>query len=161
MKPQSSLRESSFGETHSNFVSISGKGHPSSRLGGFNREAFTLVEIMIVLVVISMLAAISIPSYMRARKRTQASRVLEDLRLLDNAIEHYAIETSKGGGYHPSFADLKNYIKVGTMLYSGSGSDILGNAFGPYTVDDIPKVNPSTMLMLSEVTDASFWSPYQ
>lgn len=126
-----------------------------------SRAAFTLVEIMIVVAIIALLAAIAVPNYMRSRKRTQATRVLEDLRLLDNAVEHYAIETNKGAGYNPSFADLKNFIKTGDLLYSGSGTDVLGNTYGPFTVDSIPKVNTNTLQALSDVTDTGFWSPYQ
>ena len=116
---------------------------------------------MIVIAIIVLLASFAIPSYIRSRKRSQATRVVEDLRLLDNAVENYAIENSKSAGCNPSFADLKSFIKEGTVLYSGTGSDIFGNSYGPFTVDSIPKVNPVTLQMLSEVTDASFWSPYQ
>ena len=44
------------------------------------RAGFTLVEIMIVVAVISLLATIAVPNWLRARKRSQATRVLEDLR---------------------------------------------------------------------------------
>jgi len=126
-----------------------------------SKMAFTLVEIMIVLAIIMLLASIAIPSYIRARKRTQATRILGDLRLLDDAVEHYAIENNKGSGTNPTFADLKNYLKTGTYLYSGSGVDLFGNDYGPFTVDSIPRVNPATVTILSDVIDVSFWSPYQ
>jgi len=126
-----------------------------------SKTAFTLVEIMIVIAIIMLLASVAIPSYIRARKRTQATRILEDMRLLDGAIEHYAIENNKGGGTSLTFADLKNYIKTGTYLYSGSGVDLFGNNYGPFTVDAIPRVNPATVSILSDVIDTSFWSPYQ
>jgi prepilin-type N-terminal cleavage/methylation domain-containing protein len=125
------------------------------------REGFTLVEIMIVVAIIALLAAIAVPNFLRARKRTQATRVLEDLRLLDNAVEHYALETDRPRGFNPSFADLRNYIKVGTLLYSGTGGDMFGNGYGPFTVDSIPKVSTATMDLLSDVTDSDFWSPYK
>jgi len=126
-----------------------------------SKTAFTLVEIMIVLAIIMLLASIAIPSYIRSRKRTQATRILEDMRLLDNAVENYAIDKNKGAGNHPSFADLKDYIKTGTALYSGSGTDLLGNDYGPFTVDSLPRVNPITVTILSDVIETSFWSPYQ
>src|SRR6201986_2730974 len=59
------------------------------------RGAFTLVEIMIVVAIIALLAAIAVPNFLRARKRSQATRVLEDLRMIDSAIDQYAIETNK------------------------------------------------------------------
>ena len=58
------------------------------------------------------------------------------------------------------FRDLKNYIKTGTVLDSGSGADMFGNTYGPFTVDSIPRVNPDTFQLLNDVTDVTFWSPY-
>ena len=93
-----------------------------------NRGGFTLVEIMIVVAIIALLAAIAVPNFLRARKRSQATRVLEDLRMLDSALDQYAIETSKTSGFPATFTDLKNYLKTGTQLYS-TGTDIFGNQY--------------------------------
>ena len=49
---------------------------------------FTLVEIMIVVAIIALLAAIAVPGFLRARKRSQASRIINDLRLVDAAVDH-------------------------------------------------------------------------
>src|SRR5918996_1058095 len=59
------------------------------------RSGFTLVEIMIVVAIIALLAAIAVPGFLRARKRSQASRIINDLRLIDAAVDQYAIETNK------------------------------------------------------------------
>jgi prepilin-type N-terminal cleavage/methylation domain-containing protein len=125
-----------------------------------NRGGFTLVEIMIVVAIIALLAAIAVPNFLRARKRSQATRILEDLRLLDAASDQYALETNKTSGMHPTMADLKNYLKTGTSLYN-SGTDIFGNSYGPFTVDSIPVVPSSAFNALSDVADASFWSPFR
>jgi prepilin-type N-terminal cleavage/methylation domain-containing protein len=124
-----------------------------------NRGGFTLVEIMIVVAIIALLAAIAVPNFLRARKRSQATRILEDLRLLDSAMDQYAIDTGKTSGVNPDIGDLKNYLKTGTTLYN-SGSDIFGDTYGPFTVDSIPKVPDSAFNALSDVADASFWSPF-
>lgn len=125
-----------------------------------NTAGFTLVEIMIVVAIIALLASIAVPNFLRARKRSQATRVLEDLRLIDSAMDQYAIETNKISGMHPGFADIKNYLKTGTQLYN-TGNDLFGNSYGPFTIDSIPKVNTSTFNSLSDVADSSFWSPYK
>ena len=71
-------------------------------------EGFTLVEIMIVVAIIAMLAAIAVPGFLRARKRTQASRILNDLRLIDSAVDQYAIETNRITGFLVPVADWTN-----------------------------------------------------
>jgi prepilin-type N-terminal cleavage/methylation domain-containing protein len=122
-------------------------------------SAFTLVEIMIVVAIIALLAAIAVPGFLRARKRSQASRIINDLRLIDSAVDQYAIETNKSSGQSVNTVDWTNYLKQGTNLYL-TGKDILGNAFGPQKVDSIPKVPQPTYDALSDVTDPTFWSPY-
>src|SRR6059058_1211664 len=121
---------------------------------------FTLVEIMIVVAIIALLAAIAVPGFLRARKRAQASKILNDLRLIDSAIDQYAIETNKLTGATVNVADWTNYLKKGTILYN-TGKDLFGNDYGPQSVDTLPTVPASAKASLSDVTDASFWSPYQ
>ena len=123
------------------------------------RGGFTLVEIMIVVAIIALLAAIAVPGFLRARKRSQASRIINDLRLIDSAVDQYAIETNKSSGNPVAIKDWTNYLKAGTNLYA-TGKDILNNTYGPQTVDSLPKVPSATFTALSDVTDNTFWSPY-
>ena len=124
------------------------------------RAAFTLVEIMIVVAIIALLAATIVPGILRARKRAQATRVLEDLRLIDHAVDQYAVETGKTSGTSPVFNDLQVHFKTNALLYN-TGKDIYGNDFGPFTVDSLPRIPANTKTALSDVTDTAFWSPYQ
>ena len=123
------------------------------------RTGFTLVEIMIVVAIIALLAAIAVPGFLRARKRSQASRIINDLRLIDSAVDQYAIETNKKSGDAVAIADWSNYLKKDTVLYV-SGKDILGADYGPQTVDAHPQVPATSKTALSDVTDDSFWSPF-
>jgi prepilin-type N-terminal cleavage/methylation domain-containing protein len=123
------------------------------------RTGFTLVEIMIVVAIIALLAAIAVPGFLRARKRSQASRIINDLRLIDSAVDQYAIETSKKTGDPVDVTDWTNYLKKDTNLYS-SGKDILGADYGAQVVDSLPGVPATSKSSLSDVTDAAFWSPY-
>ena len=126
------------------------------------RGGFTLVEIMIVVAIIALLASIAVPNFLRSRKRAQATQVLQDLRMIDAAIDQYAIENNKAGGINPTWTELKAYLKAGSRLHNTTaGSDILGNAFGSYTVDSAPKVPASTFTALSDVAPAAFWSPFK
>jgi prepilin-type N-terminal cleavage/methylation domain-containing protein len=123
------------------------------------RRGFTLVEIMIVVAIIALLAAIAVPGFLRARKRSQASRTLNDLRLIDSAVDQYAIETNRSRGDPVAVADWTNYVKKNAILFNG-GSSILGSPYGPQTVDSIPQVAASDFAVLSDVAGTGFWSPY-
>jgi prepilin-type N-terminal cleavage/methylation domain-containing protein len=120
---------------------------------------FTLVEIMIVVAIIALLAAIAVPGFLRARKRSQASRILNDLRMIDSAVDQYAIETSRKTGDTVGVADWTNYVKKNSLLYN-TGSSLLGTAYGTQTVDTLPQVPQSDLAVLSDVAGTGFWSPY-
>ena len=125
-----------------------------------HQKGFTLVEIMIVVAIIALLAAIAVPNFLRARKRSQATRVLEDLRMIDNGTDQYAIENNKTSGGSATFSDIQNYLKTGTVLYA-TGADIFGDSYGPtFTVDTLPVVPANAWTSLSDVAPQSFWSPY-
>ena len=125
-----------------------------------NRGGFTLVEIMIVVAIIALLAAIAVPNFLRARKRSQATRILEDLRMIDAAIDQYAIENNKKGGDTVAWDDVKAYLKTGSTLYNSGGKDMLSNDYVGYSVDSIPKLSTTSFNKLSDVAPSDFWSPY-
>jgi prepilin-type N-terminal cleavage/methylation domain-containing protein len=128
-----------------------------------NRGGFTLVEIMIVVAIIALLAAIAVPNFLRARKRSQATRILEDLRIIDSACDQYAIENNKTTGAAVAWTDVQAYLKNGSVIYTSGGFDMLGNSYngnGAFTVDSIPKLNSTSYSKLSDVAPVTFWSPY-
>lgn len=114
---------------------------------------------MIVVAIIALLAAIAVPGFLRARKRSQASKILNDLRMISGAVDQYAIENSKKSDDTVAVSDWTNYLKKDTNLFL-TGQDLFGNDYGPQTVDSLPKVPQSTYDALSDVADNTFWSPY-
>jgi prepilin-type N-terminal cleavage/methylation domain-containing protein len=77
-----------------------------------NKKGFTLVEIMIVVLIIGLLAAIAIPNFIKARKTTQTNACIDNMRVIAGAVEQYRME---GKGDPEVVADLcgaDNYIKV-------------------------------------------------
>jgi prepilin-type N-terminal cleavage/methylation domain-containing protein len=128
-----------------------------------NRGGFTLVEIMIVVGIIALLAAIAVPNFLRARKRAQGTRCLEDLRIIDSAVDQYAIENNKVSGNSVAWTDVQIYTKTGSVLYNCQGFDMFGNAYNgnsTFSVDSVPKLSSTTFSKLSDVCPTTFWSPY-
>jgi prepilin-type N-terminal cleavage/methylation domain-containing protein len=78
-----------------------------------NGAGFTLVEIMIVVAIIGLLAAIAIPNFVSARARAQATTCINNLRQLDGAAMQFALEQRKKTGDPIQFpSDLTPYIKL-------------------------------------------------
>jgi len=80
------------------------------RLVRNRKSAFTLVEIMIVVAIIGLLAAIAIPSFVRARKSAQANACINNLRIIDAAKQQWAIENNKSPNDLPNQNDIAPYI---------------------------------------------------
>jgi prepilin-type N-terminal cleavage/methylation domain-containing protein len=131
--------------------------HASTRQG---HRGFTLLEIMVVVAIIALLAAIATSNILRARKRAQATKILDDLRTIDGALDQYALDNNKQTGDVAYFSDLQPYMKTMNKL-ALLGADIFGQTYGPYSVDTPPKVSDYTFSALSDVAPAEFWSPYK
>src|SRR3954464_11442171 len=71
---------------------------------------FTLVEIMIVVAIIGMLAAIAIPNFVSARTKAQATSCINNLRIIDGAKQMWALENKKSSTDSPTAPDLQPYI---------------------------------------------------
>ena len=133
------------------------------------RSGFTLVEIMIVVAIIALLAAIAVPSFLRARKRSQATATLETLRMIDGAKDQYALENAKGGGVTPGALDLAPYVKAGTKLYNlmiagTAPADALGAPIAVNNIDTPPQVATATKTALADALGATpddFWGAYK
>ena len=77
------------------------------------KAGFTLVEIMIVVAIIGLLAAIAIPNFVKARASSQASACINNLRQIDAAANEFALEKGKTSNSTINFpTDLTPYIKL-------------------------------------------------
>jgi prepilin-type N-terminal cleavage/methylation domain-containing protein len=104
-----------------------------------NRAGFTLVEIMIVVTIIGLLAAIAIPNFVHSRAKSQATACINNMRQIDSAIQQFCMENGKKSGDTISYPDdLTAYIKL------NSASSIPGcPANGTYTpalVGNLPSI---------------------
>jgi len=73
-------------------------------------SAFTLVEIMIVVAIIGLLAAIAVPNFIRARITAQTDGCINNLRQIDGAKQQWALENNQPGSQTPTADDLKVYL---------------------------------------------------
>lgn len=77
-----------------------------------SRCAFTLVEIMIVVVIIGLLAALALPGWQKVRRAAQDKAVLNNARQLSGAADQYYLETGSNTVDLGTLIGAGNYIKA-------------------------------------------------
>ena len=128
-----------------------------------SRKGYTLIEIMLVVAILSLLASLAIPNYIRVRKRSQAVRILDELKSVDHAMDQYAAEFQKKGSEvldPTAVTALKKYLKTGTTLYNSLPNDMFGNAMELTDLQTPPRLHVTTFNALSDVAPSDFWEPY-
>lgn len=97
------------------------------------RAGFTLVEIMIVVAIIGLLAAIAIPNFVTARQSAHAKACINNLRQIDAAANQFALERGRSTGDVINYpTDLLPYIKL-----NSAGSIPPCPAGGTYTLANV------------------------
>jgi len=121
---------------------------------GIKQRGFTLVEIMIVVAIIGLLAALAIPGFVKARKQSQGRRIINDARQMDAAIDQWALEKGKKDGDAINTVECSTYLKT-----AWTANDLLTN---PYTIGSVG----SNQVSISSTTKSALqnvgidWGPY-
>ena len=99
-----------------------------------NRNAgFTLVEIMIVVAIIGLLAAIAIPNFVRARTASQTNACINNLRVIDGAIQQWALENKQAETQTVTEANITPFLKNPVTVCPSGGTTFADS----YTVGDV------------------------
>jgi prepilin-type N-terminal cleavage/methylation domain-containing protein len=105
-------------------------------LSTINRQGFTLVEMMIVVSLIGLLAAIAVPSFLRSRNAAHRSNCINNLKQIDSAIQLWATEYHKPQSAPVNFSDISPYLKGAVVCPSGGTS--FSDSYIISTVADLP-----------------------
>lgn len=130
-----------------------------------------LIPILVLLLSVTIVTMLVIPNFLRARKRSRATRVLEDLRMIDARHDQYAIEFNKKAAEDEKWAEVKRHLKPGTTLRCGGSASSISLSISLETPIRLTLGNPEpstttseldheALNRLLEISPVSFWGEY-
>jgi len=122
---------------------------------------FTLVEIMIVVGLVGMLAAIAAPSIVRARTVSQTNACINNLRQIDDATQEWALDNRQAPMATVTFDNIQPYLKNSVICPSAGESASFATSYTLTTVSNKPTCNyyPTTHLLQADGGGAPHVTP--
>jgi prepilin-type N-terminal cleavage/methylation domain-containing protein len=86
-----------------------------------DRSGWTMTEIMVVVLIIGLLAAIALPGFIKARNLSQQNACINNLRMIDSAKAQWALNARKSDGEAPVTTEVNQYVKGSTTPVCPAG----------------------------------------
>ena len=114
-----------------------------------SHAAFTMIELMIVVSVIGLLAAISVPNFVRARTQSQTNACINNLRQIDDASQEWALDNHKAAEASVMFTDIQSYLKNAIICPATGPGATFAVSYTLTTVSNKPACNvvPATHVL--------------
>ena len=120
-----------------------------------DNRGFTLVEIMIVVAIVGLLAALAVPGFVKARKQSQGRRIMNDCRQMDAAIDQWSVNSGIADGTAVDTVAAGTYLKT-----AWNTVDLLGNQWGGTAVTGTGQIQVSTATKSSLAGVGIDWGAY-
>ncbi|MGA2603045.1 MAG: prepilin-type N-terminal cleavage/methylation domain-containing protein [Verrucomicrobiia bacterium] len=120
-----------------------------------DNRGFTLVEIMIVVAIVGLLAALAVPGFVKARKQSQGRRIMNDCRQMDAAIDQWSVNGGIADGTTVDSVAAGTYLKT-----AWNTIDLLGNQWGGTGVTGTGQIQISTATKSSLAGVGIDWGVY-
>ncbi len=112
-----------------------------------------MVELMIVVGIIALLAAISVPSFVRARTQSQTNACINNLRQIDDASQEWALDNHKSVTSPVAYSDVQAYLRHGVTCPAAGDGTAFDDSYLLTTVSNKPtcKIWPSTHALQADI----------